>query len=213
MKNSKRVSELLTELKSEMSTESELKIVEDCERRLKEEVIEDLPGEIWKNIEGYDGRYQVSNMGRIKSFCKSKVKILRLRVGNRNYFEVILYMGKSSKNIKVHSIVAKNFIPNPENKPMVNHKDGNKLNNRVDNLEWSTYSENQLHAFQIGLIKTKKGTESNCAKLSKEIVIYIREHYKCRDKEFGGKALSKKFGVSENTIKNVVDRKRYANIK
>lgn len=102
--------------------------------------------EIWKDIKNYENKYQVSNSGRIKSLKKDI--ILKPSVHYKGYLEVKLYKNNSSKVFKIHRLVASAFIPNPENKPQVNHIDGNKQNNCVDNLEWNTQSENQLHAFR-----------------------------------------------------------------
>lgn len=120
--------------------------------------------EIWRDVKGYEGLYQVSDLGRIKSLKRvvpHKIKgkktipesIKKIYVGTNNYYIVIL----NSKNIgstkTVHRLVALAFLPNPENKPEVNHKDGNKLNNNLNNLEWNTVSENRYHAFRTGLQK------------------------------------------------------------
>ena len=108
--------------------------------------------EIWRDIEGYEGLYQVSNLGRVKSnYNKNRKTILKNRVNRGRYFTVLLYKNKRSKNFSVHRLVALTFIPNPENKTQVNHIDGNKLNNRAKNLEWVTASENQIHAYATGL--------------------------------------------------------------
>ena len=97
--------------------------------------------EIWKDIEGYEGLYQVSNLGRVKSFPRkgthtTKERILKLTKSNKNYVIVILKNNYIQKAKSVHRLVAEAFIPNPNNLPQVNHKDENKLNNKVDNLEW-----------------------------------------------------------------------------
>lgn len=112
--------------------------------------------EVWKNIDGYENEYMVSNLGRIKSlsrnvrtkggvFRKTKEKILVNQMGT-HYLQVSI---TRKKTCLVHRLVAKAFVPNPENKPAVNHKDGKKHNNRYDNLEWCTHSENEIHSFKV----------------------------------------------------------------
>jgi len=114
--------------------------------------------EIWKDIKGYEGKYQVSNFGRVKS-------VERFRVGNKGaktlvpeririqsvksngYNEVTLWSNAKNINAKVHRLVAVAFIDNSDNKPTVNHKNGIKTDNRVENLEWATRSENSQHSW------------------------------------------------------------------
>jgi hypothetical protein len=108
--------------------------------------------EIWKDIEGFEGLYQVSNLGRVKSFDTTD-KLGRIRKGRvlkphrhpQGYLLVTLCKNGKHKNHKTHRVVAQAFIPNPENKPEVNHIDENKTNNNVNNLEWSTRKENLNH--------------------------------------------------------------------
>ena len=103
--------------------------------------------EIWKDIDGYEGLYQVSNLGNVKSLNYLHTgKEMILSTGfNKNYLFVILYKDKKHKIYKVHRLVAETFIPNPNGYPCINHKDGNKLNNCVDNLEWCSYSYNNTY--------------------------------------------------------------------
>lgn len=115
----------------------------------------------------------------------------------------------NGKNQNVHRIIAKLFIPNPNNLPQVNHKDGNKLNNAADNLEWCTRSDNLLHAYRNGLEKRRTGEEHHSHKLTSEAVGYIRKFYKKRDKNLGAIALAKKFGVDRTTILDVVNGKSW----
>jgi hypothetical protein len=116
--------------------------------------------EIWKDIIGYEGLYQVSNYGRVKSLdkvvkCKgNKTKLNKSKIKKiyqHRYNQVHLTDGKIEKCHKVCRLVAKAFIPNPQNKLTVNHIDGNKLNDCVSNLEWATHSENLKHAYATGL--------------------------------------------------------------
>lgn len=113
--------------------------------------------EIFKDIKDYDGLYQISNCGRVKSLKRNI--ILKPSANNKGYLHVILYKNGNSKIGRIHRLVAENFIPNPGNKPQINHIDGHKSNNNVNNLEWVTNSENQKHAFKMGL-QTNKGNHN-----------------------------------------------------
>ena len=122
--------------------------------------------EIWKDIEGYKGLYQVSNLGRVKSLDKLKKvrnnglqpikeKILRNRYNEKGYSIVCLCKNGEHKDCRVHRLVASAFIPNPNNLPQVNHKDENPKNNCVDNLEWCTAQYNSTYGTRIERITEK----------------------------------------------------------
>lgn len=120
--------------------------------------------EIWKDVVGYEGLYQISNIGRIKSLNYNKTKkenIMKQRcVKGKEYFSIGIMKDGVSKEYKIHRLVAIAFIPNPDNKPQINHKDSDPKNNNVENLEWCTSAENIQHAFKYGR-KTQKGEKNN----------------------------------------------------
>ena len=134
--------------------------------------------EVWKDIKGFEGIYKVSNYGRIKSIIRYK-RMMKTALDKSGYLKICLTDSKHKKHtIKIHRIVAENFIPNTENKEQVNHIDGNKENNRVDNLEWCTQSENMKHAFRNGLILREKGKGHHRARAVKQYSIdgeFIRD--------------------------------------
>lgn len=129
--------------------------------------------EIWKPIKGYEGLYEVSNTGKVKSVKRTmkyeatgKVQTTHERVLTlisskltkrhpKPLYHVELWKDNKRTVKMIHRLVAETFIPNPDGKPQVNHKDGNRDNNRVDNLEWCTCSENSLHAYRTGLSSPK----------------------------------------------------------
>lgn len=102
--------------------------------------------ELWKDIEGYEGLYQVSTWGRIRSLYKGRIKILKPDVNEKGYLKVKLFAEGKGKNFRVNRLVASAFIPNLYDLPQVNHKDGNKQNNSYTNLEWTTDEINKKHA-------------------------------------------------------------------
>lgn len=122
--------------------------------------------EIYKPVVGYENLYEVSNLGNVRSLSRTVNKIrsngrsykqvtepkqLTIQNGASGYSYVYLQVEPKPKNCTVHRLVAEAFLPNPEHKPTVNHIDGNKQNNCISNLEWATYSENELHAIKTGL--------------------------------------------------------------
>lgn len=126
--------------------------------------------EIWKDIEGYEGLYQVSNLGRIKRLDSLVVhnsggtriwkgRILKPIPSGNGYMIQSLCKGNKKTKYFIHRLIANAFIINPQNKPQINHKDGNRSNNSINNLEWATSSENIKHAFrELGRVPSKNGT-------------------------------------------------------
>jgi hypothetical protein len=170
--------------------------------------------EIWKDIKGYEGLYQVSNLGRVKSLARRvnsmsdkgrfvRERILKQVVTEAGYARVCLCKENIEKTVSVHRLVAIMFLKNPENKPEVNHKDGVKLNNYIDNLEWCTNSENGKHAYRIGLKKPSRGVLSGSNKLSEQNVIDIRTTLS----HISTRKLADKFGVHFMTISDIRLRK------
>ena len=124
--------------------------------------------EIWKDVLGYEGRYQVSNWGRVKRIGKYRNqvtewesnKLLKPAKKNNGYLYCQLSKDNKTKPKMIHRLVAEAFIQNSDNKPTVNHIDGNRENNSSDNLEWATYKENNVHSLYV-LNKYKKGDRRN----------------------------------------------------
>jgi len=144
--------------------------------------------EIWKDIKGYEGLYQISNLGRVKSlekltfnhlvFFKRKEIILKQNLDKKGYCVLGISKNNIRKTFKVHRLVAEAFILNPENKPQVNHINGIKTDNKLENLEWCTQSENMKHAFKTGLKKPNYVMKNRTGKNnpnSKKIIQYDLE--------------------------------------
>lgn len=150
---------------------------------------------MWIDI--LDG-YEASSDGHIRN--KNTKRVLREFVGRDGYFRTQF----GGKTRTVHRVIAMAFIPMEDGRDFVNHKDGDKRNNNVENLEWCTRSENAKHAYTHGLKKPQKGERNGRAKLSSEDVRVIKENYKRGDKDYGAKALAKRFNVAHQTICAVV---------
>lgn len=117
--------------------------------------------EIWKDVKGYEGLYQVSNFGRVRSIRNNKEKVLKLCANNKGYFCINLCKNKTIKRFLVHRLVAKAFINNPEDKPFVNHLDCNPSNNQASNLEYCTQKENIQYCIILGRNYTRKVYQFN----------------------------------------------------
>ena len=138
---------------------------------------------------------------------KNTGKILKPEILRSGYYSVRVntYNRNTKLHIIIHKAVAHTFISNPNNYPEVNHKDGNKLNNSVDNLEWCSSRQNQQHKYDIGLFNVKmiSGENNHNSKLTWDIVHYIRENCVVGSKTNGMNALARMFNVSKTTISDV----------
>ncbi len=177
--------------------------------------------EIWKDIDCLK-YYQVSNIGRIRSLNRFltndlgiiknyKGQILKTSINRLGYCVVNITGNK--KFFIVHRLVARAFIPNPENKPDINHKNCIKNDNRVENLEWATESENILHGIKNGKQVIIFGEECSFSKLTNSQVIEIKNKYKPRDKNFSGISFAKKFNVHPGTISKIIKEISWKQIK
>lgn len=173
--------------------------------------LEDIDGEEWRDIKDYEGKYQISNYGRFKSFCKGKIEILKPKLHICGYLYAELCACRKAKKCKIHRLVAQAFIPNPDNLPTVDHILGNKFDNFVVSLRWVTQSANNQYAYDIGL--KKSGGGSYQAKLTDEQAAWCRNNYISGDKYLGVKGMAENFGVNPDVIYNIVSGKTYRNAK
>ena len=148
MRDVEKFVELLAKMKSQLTTATELELVKEFEQQIWKSV-----GEVWKDIAGYEGFYKISNYGRIKSFKNKKPRILSTCLDTKNYPKVTLCKDGIQKTYLIHVLVATAFIPNPDNLPVVHHRDNNPHNNRVENLEWVTYKQNIVYAYAAGRVR------------------------------------------------------------
>lgn len=172
--------------------------------------------EIWKPVSGMENYYEVSNKGRLRSLDRyvetlnGQTRFYRGVVMTFNYPKgKYICVKMSAPGVKVytrlHRLVAEHFIHNPLNKPEVNHKDGNKSNNNVDNLEWVTQLENKKHASIAGLIRKKENHYK--AKLTEELVKQIRGMYATG--LYTHQSIANEFGVVRTLITRIINNKRW----
>jgi len=183
--------------------------------------------EIWKDIIGYEGYYAISSQGRIKSIQREvaskngltrivKERILKLLDDNRGRHYVVLWKDHQRENFRVHRLVAEYFIPNPENKPQVNHLNGIPTDNRAENLEWCTNKENAEHASRTGLANGNyhTGEKHGRNKLTEEDYDIIQ--ILLDSKQLTQKEIAKIFNVSKSLIwafnKKIIWKHRFMNL-
>lgn len=158
--------------------------------------------EIWKDIKGYEGLYQISTKGRIKSLNYNHTQKCKIRkideCSNKGYSSILLCNKFGKKKYTIHRLVAETFIPNLENKPQVNHKNGIKTDNRVENLEWATNGENEKHAYKNGLKQKKFGINNA---MSKSVLQYSLDGKLIQEFQTINNA-SIELGISSSTIIN-----------
>jgi hypothetical protein len=165
--------------------------------------------EIWRDIVGYEGRYQVSNYGRVRSldfieqykklgkvnYRKKNGTIIKQELTNSGYYVVNLHKNGKLKRNLTHRLVAQMFVPNPLKKLQINHKNGNKLDNHSSNLEWATGSENIRHAQKTGLLKNQKPI----VQLKNGIVVAFYESIE---------DMHRKTGFTKKNVRNALNGKR-----
>lgn len=190
-----------------------------------QEEIERIEGEIWLGVENYNGSYQVSTAGRVRSLdgmtkSRKNGKVFdRKRVGQiikpksikNGYQTVRFHKNGTRKTELIHRVVAKAFIKNPNKKPCVNHIDSNIINNNVNNLEWCTYAENSAHASSFGNLV--KGEMSHFSKLNNDKVLLIRDMLAYSREAFSLSWIANLFKVTPATIILVRDRKTWEHVK
>jgi hypothetical protein len=175
--------------------------------------------EIWKDIFGYEGYYQISSFGRLKALPRKiitkngvircyKERIRDIYAKQTGYYGTPLNRDNGKKYILVHRLVAETFIPNPDNKPEINHIDGNKMNNNFANLEWVTSKENHLHAQRIGLKKHWTGINNPNNKLTMNNVSRIRQLYSSG--LYTQQNLADSYRIDQTTISDIVNNKIWA---
>jgi hypothetical protein len=166
--------------------------------------------EIWKDIAGFEGLYQVSNLGNVKRLISERVfeeRPIGRTKDKYGYIKRVLSKEGKIYFFTEHRLVAVTFIDNPLNKKTVNHKNGIKTDNSVENLEWCTNKENMKHAIETGL-KDQKGIKHHKCKLTEEQVLEIRKIGFSETRM----SLSKKYGISRTNVLGIIRRKFWKHI-
>lgn len=175
--------------------------------------------EIWKEIKGYENLYQVSNLGRVKSLKRIvnhsrwgtqtiHEKILKTTIDKDGYVQVGLHKNNKQSTKTVHRLVAIAFCKNIENKPQVNHINGIKTDNRCENLEWNTISENGKHAYRTGLREGFKGEKNPSSKLTEKEVYEIKHE----NTSLNQRQLAKKYKVTFQLISKIKQNKMWKHV-
>ncbi len=159
--------------------------------------------ESWKEIDGLEEFYQISNLGRIKSLRKTngvQNRIIKTHVDRDGYRVAGLTLNQKTINKRIARLIALAFIPNPSNLPLVNHKDGDKQNDSISNLEWCDFSYNTQHAYTNNLIDNVKGTRSHWAKLDE---LQARTILSLKDDHLSDSQIAKYFKVDTETVRKI----------
>lgn len=170
--------------------------------------------EIWKQIKGYEGLYEVSNLGRFKSLVRTIYrnmdKIMKPTNHCTGYLVIGLYIGDKQTVFRAHRLVASQFCFKPDGCNIVNHLNGIKKDNRAINLEWTTVSGNTFHSFSMGLQEVRVGEKSNFAILKEGDVLEIRNKY--AEGIYTQKELGELFKVSRVCITDIIGRRNWKHI-
>ncbi|MDW4095146.1 NUMOD4 domain-containing protein [Staphylococcus saprophyticus] len=181
-----------------------------------------MSNETWKDIKEYEGLYSISSTGRVKRLARNRIiatgvnkplkeKEIKTFKGKLGYIHVNLWKNGQMKQHRIHRLIMLTFTNKPQDKNVINHIDGDKTNNTLDNLEWCTARENTIHVYRTGLAKGKKGNENSQGKLTDEEVIAMRKLYATGD--YTQKEIGEFFGVSRENARDIVNGKRWAWLK
>ena len=176
--------------------------------------------EIWKAIKGYEGIYEISEHGKVRSLNHlikysdgrsriQKGRILKTSLSKKGYVRVSLSKQKKRFHTSIHRLLALSFIDNPENKKQVNHINGIKHDNRIENLEWVSNSENQIHAIKKGLTRYNYNERHHNSKLTNKGVLRVRNLHRLG---FTNKELAEDYNVSQTAMSNILRNITYKNI-
>lgn len=170
--------------------------------------------EVWRNIDE-NGHYRISSMGRVESVKRfangrnTSGRIMKLKPDKRGYLNVNITLDGEKVTKKVHRLVAEAFIPNPEKKPTVNHKNGIKQDNNLSNLEWHTWDENKNHAVENKLMRGLRGEDSPRSKISKEMAIEIKKRLSQNERPV---RISRSLRVSEAIVVKIKTGKTWVHL-
>ena len=157
--------------------------------------------EIWRAITGTKGFIEVSNEGRVRSLLRGTPRVLKTQVDKRGYHRIRVTIEQEKLTYKVHREIAKAFIPNPANLPQVNHKDGNKDNNSVENLEWITNRDNAHHAIEHGLWEPVfEGSRKENERRKRPVMGYFTSDCCCSSRRFESVAEAERFVGSRHVV-------------
>ena len=170
--------------------------------------------ETWRDIKGYEGLYAISSTGRVKRLARNRIiatgvnkplkeKMIKTFKGKHGYIHVNLWKNGQMKQHRIHRLIMLAHTEKPQNKNVINHIDGDKTNNILENLEWCTSKENTMHGFETGLMK--KGERHSQAKLKDVQILDIKRIYS--EGESSQRYLARKFNVTQATIWRIVNNK------